>query len=158
MTDRASLGRAALTYAAHGWPVFPLVPLRKVPLTPKGFLDATLDTDQIIDWWTTNPRANIGVPTGLTTIGGCGLDVYDADTPEAAQLLREKHTHPDAPPMVALTSTPRGIHFWINATGRGNRTALLPGVDYRANGGYVVVPPSVGPSGGYLWKLPPWQD
>ena len=38
---------AALEYAAHGWPVFPLAPNAKTPLTAHGFKDATTDEAQI---------------------------------------------------------------------------------------------------------------
>src|SRR4030095_6754308 len=58
---------AALQYAAHGWPVFPLVPKGKTPLTAHGFKDATTDETQIRAWWTETPGANIGTPTGLVT-------------------------------------------------------------------------------------------
>jgi hypothetical protein len=154
MAEPSPLGRAALIYAGHGWPVFPLVPLRKTPLTARGFHDASTEPDQILDWWTANPRANIGVPTGPD---GCGLDVWDADTPGAIERLREGHKHPDAPVMAALSLTPRGMHYWIAATGDPCATSVAPGLDFRGVGGYVVVPPSVSPAGGYLWKLPPWQ-
>jgi hypothetical protein len=38
---------AALEYASHGWPVFPLAPNAKTPLTAHGFKDATTDEAQI---------------------------------------------------------------------------------------------------------------
>lgn len=156
MTETAPLGRAALHYASHGWPVFPLVPLRKTPLTRNGFKDASIQADQILDWWGANPRANVGVPTGAREDGGCGLDVYDADTPEAVDLLRMRSRDPQAPRMLALSHTPRGVHLWVEATGDACEIAIIPGLDYRGVGGYVVVPPSISPSGGYLWRQPPW--
>ena len=150
------LGRAALIYAQHGWPVFPLVPLRKTPLTQHGFHDASIEVDQILDWWGAAPRANIGVVTGPIEVGGCGLEVWDADTPEAVDLLRRQVSDPEAPSMVALSQTPRGVHLWVGATGDPCATAVAPGLDFRGTGGYVVVPPSVSPAGGYLWRQPPW--
>ena len=156
MTEVPPLGRAALFYAGKGWPVFPLVPLRKTPITAHGFKDASTEADQILDWWGANPRANIGVVTGPLDLGGCGLEVYDADTPEAVELLKTNLRNSDAPRMIALSQTPRGVHLWISASGRPNATALAPGLDYRGVGGYVVAPPSVSPSGGYLWRQQPW--
>src|SRR5690242_2109256 len=64
------LGAAALAYAGHGWPVFPLKPRDKIPLIPKaaggnGVHDATTDTEQITAWWTAHPDANIGLAAGV---------------------------------------------------------------------------------------------
>ena len=157
MTETSPLGRAALIYAAHAWPVFPLVPLRKTPLTAHGFKDASVDTDQILDWWGANPRANIGVVTGPVDQGGCGLDVYDADTPDAVELLKRQVSHPKAPTMAALSSTPRGVHLWVPASGDPREIGIALGLDFCGVGGYVVVPPSVTGTGGYLWRQPPWN-
>ena len=66
---RVTLVAAALAYAAMGWPVFPLSPQGKTPLIPRhrggrGFLDATVDHDQIAAWWDRCPIANVGIATG----------------------------------------------------------------------------------------------
>jgi putative DNA primase/helicase len=54
----------ALDYAKQGWPVFPCNPSTKQPYTAKGFKEATADVDRIVKWWTRQPNAMIGVPTG----------------------------------------------------------------------------------------------
>ena len=51
-----SLLGAALVYARAGWPVFPVIP-NKRPLTPHGFLDATVDEQRITRWWQQVPDA-----------------------------------------------------------------------------------------------------
>lgn len=159
MTDAyPDLGKAALWYASNGWPVFPLVRLRKTPLTPHGFKDASTSTDQVIDWWSVDPQANIGVVTGPLDTGGCGLDVWDADTPEAVELLKAQVSHPKAPRMVALSRTPRGVHLWVPADGSPRKIGVIPGLDYLGVGGYAVAPPSKAPAGGWLWRQPPWRD
>ena len=164
------LQASALWYAKHGWPVFPLKPRGKQPLTRHGFKDATTDPAIIRGWWAATPDANIGVPTGPD---GCGLDVIDVDGPEGFRSLADlRHTHcrPDCcaeeicpatgelPPVHAITWTPGGPgqHYWITATGDGNASRYEPGLDYRGRGGYVVVPPSLGLSGArYTWIARP---
>jgi len=54
----------ALSLAHQGIPVFPCGE-NKRPLTPNGFKDATCDPDIVHGWWTVQPNALIGVPTGV---------------------------------------------------------------------------------------------
>jgi hypothetical protein len=43
----------------------------------------------------------------------------------------------------------------VPPAGRGNGVKILPGVDYRGAGGYVVLPPSRGYNGRlYRWLTP----
>lgn len=68
--------KAALYYAeVMNWLVFPLKPQSKIPLTQHGFKDATRNTDQIIQWWTQYPDANIAIVTGAQS----GLFALDVD-------------------------------------------------------------------------------
>src|SRR5262249_49968906 len=75
MTGARELLPAALGYAGRGWPVLPLKPSRKDPLTPHGVRDATTDPAQIRQWWTKWPDANVGIATGKHS----GLVVLDVD-------------------------------------------------------------------------------
>jgi hypothetical protein len=149
------LQAAALTYASWGWPVFPLKPLSKVPATRRGFKDATLHPDQIRAWWTRQPDSNIGLPTGHA------FDVIDIDPPQGwhslTQLLSEEDPHtgrgdlPDAHGQVATASG--GAHYYVKPIpGRGNTVHILPGIDYRGAGGYVVAPPSTLGQPGRQWS------
>lgn len=168
------LKASALYYAGRlHWPVFPLKPRGKTPLTEHGFKDASLDPEQIRTWWTRWPDANIGTPTGEH---GCGYDIIDIDGRTGiTSLAHLKHAHcpPDCsaetfcsalgelPPVIARAMTPGadngpGFHYYTRATGDGNTTALEPGIDYRGLGGYVVVAPSVGFNGRkYSWVSRP---
>ncbi len=79
-----SLADAAAYYAANGWPVFPLH--SKYPYEgTHGYRDATLDSDQIQQWWTEHPKANIGIPTSDVA----GLLVLDVDMPDGHYSLQK---------------------------------------------------------------------
>ena len=141
------LMEAAVRYALDaGWPVFPLKPRSKAPLTRHGFKDATTDLKQIETWWTKHPDANIGVPTGAVS----GVVVLDLDGPAARAAIDELGAA--IPTLTSVTG--RGHHlFYQHPGGRvKNRTKILPDVDVRGDDGYVVAPPSVHPSGhDYHW-------
>ncbi len=145
---------AALAYARAGYPVFP-VKLDKTPLTPHGFKDASRDEDVIRAWWDKHPTASVGIPTGSVT----GLVVLDEDprhggTESLAQLVAEHGAIPESP--VARTGG-GGRHFWYSHPGGAvpSVVGFRPGLDLRADGGYVVVPPSPHSSGTpYSWIAP----
>lgn len=142
---------AALLYASWGWPVFPLRPGGKTPLTQHGFKDATTDTTQIRRWWTSTPAANIGLPTGIT------FDVVDVDVPAGIfewAKLRDSDAMPDGHGIVTTSSG--GRHIYVTPSGGGNLAGLRPGIDYRGNGGFVVAPPSVRADGApWMWTVKP---
>lgn len=159
---------AALTYAARGWPVFPIAPGTKVPLIPghaggRGVLDATTEIAQIEAWWAANPDANIGLATGAP-----GPDVLDVDVKtdgngwDAFGELRKAGLADD---VAIYVSTPSGgLHAYY--TGSTQRNGRIPGkhIDYRGAGGYVLAPPSVvdgktyvGDTGGVLGAQCDWR-
>jgi hypothetical protein len=141
------LVNAALRYAELGYPVFPCAPGGKVPFTPHGFKDATTDAAQIEAWWEKTPDANIGVPTA-------GLLVVDVDDPDNPWPADPTFAEDLAGSPISLT--PRGGRHhifrqpmgkaWKNTAGR-----IAPKVDTRADGGYIVVPPSVVDGKMYQW-------
>jgi hypothetical protein len=144
-----ALLNAALWYVDQGIPVFPVRPGEKRPLTQHGFKDATLDPDQIHAWWTTTPPANIGLPTGAR------FDVIDVDGQPGYESYAKLRAGGDVPDIIGRANTPRGIHVYIHPTGDGNTTSLLPGIDYRGAGGYVLAPPSRLTNGAvYRWQQP----
>lgn len=153
------LGAAAATYASWGWPVFPLKPHSKTPATRHGFKDATTDLERIRAWWTRHPTHNVGLPTGHL------FDVIDVDVPAGPRTLIQLAdvTNPDTgrpllPDAHALAATSSGgMHYYIKPQGKGNRAAMMPGIDFRGVGGYVVAPPSTlgAPGRAWSWVAPP---
>jgi Bifunctional DNA primase/polymerase, N-terminal len=139
---RTRAGEQALAYAAHGWPVFPCQPGGKQPATRHGFLDATTDPDMIAWWWRRQPDANLAIATGQP-----GPDVLDVDQHGKAgngfaafnRLKRARLVDGAA----AIIATPSGgLHAYF--AGSDQRCGKLPRhhLDFRAQGGYVVAPPS----------------
>ncbi|MFB7893684.1 bifunctional DNA primase/polymerase [Microbacterium sp. NPDC056044] len=137
--------RAAIRFAASGVPVFPCEPGGKRPLTGAGFLDATRDVDQVDAWWLRSPHANIGMPTGTRS----GIDVVDVDVKSDGTGFAMFQRAADAGLLdgeLARVRTPSGgLHAYFPAGPTPQRCwqAARSHIDFRGDGGYVVVPPSV---------------
>lgn len=139
---------AALTYARRGWGVLPLD--GKLPRTAHGSHDATTDPDAIAEWWARWPSANIGLATGDA------FDALDIDSFDALDELRRNLCPGEYLPSGPVVITGKGLHFYVRSTGAGNRAGVLPGVDWRGRGGYVVAPPSRHANGKrYRWARGP---
>lgn len=151
---------AALGYAARGWHVFPLRPRGKEPATPHGCRDATADRAAIRAWWTRAPDANIGIACGPSHLVVVDLD-RDKGGPDAWAGLRKRLGFDDA--TVTCLTGGGGVHLYFQApdgvTVRNSAGKLGEGIDVRAEGGYVVAPPSVHPNGSaYAWEVSAHPD
>lgn len=141
---------AALRYADLGYRVFPCAPGDNKPITKHGFHDATVDPDQIERWWAERPNANIGLPTE----GLLALDVDLLDGKPNPWLTPERQLDLARGPM-QLTPGGGSHYLFRQPEGKGWRnttSTLSPKVDTRADGGYIVVPPSARPDGVYRWQ------
>jgi len=140
----------ALDYARKGLSVFPLNARDKVPssgLAWKKYQSTRPSEAAIRNWGLHAPDANIAIVTGEIS----GLFVVDCDTQEAFDSLQERGFDE-----TALVQTGKGYHvyFAYPSFKVGNRAKVLPGVDIRGDGGYVVAPPSIHPSGvPYKWLV-----
>jgi hypothetical protein len=145
--SKEQLLSAALRYADLGYPVFPCAPGEKVPITSRGFKDATTDAAQITAWWEKHPDANVGIPTaGLLVVDVDGVDNPWPNDPDKGQDLAG----------CPVSLTPRGGRHLIFRQPSGNTWRNTAGkiatkVDTRADGGYIVVPPSVVVGKPYRW-------
>lgn len=162
---------AALAYARQGWRVLPLhsprgtgcscekttcVSPAKHPRTLNGFKDASNDPAVLEAWWKRWPDANVGVRTGEVS----GIVVVDVDSYHDGDAgLADLEAEHGALPATLTADTGGGGHHLVFAHPRNrevrNKAGMAKGVDLRADGGYVVVPPSVHISGrAYGWQRP----
>lgn len=161
-------------YTSLGWHVFPVHSLHpdnkctcsspncsnpgKHPATLHGLKDASLD-HTMFDW----RNRNVAVRTGRTS----GFFVLDLDprhgSDETIQALTSAHS-PFPLTVISVTggggrhiffrhppdvAIPSGTNIFANTYG--------PGVDIRADGGYVILPPSLHESGNpYRWSQDPF--
>jgi len=114
-----------------------------VPLTPSGFHDATTDSAVITAWWTRHPRANVAAPTGAPA-----FDVLDVDvrpTGSGWDALHEARAAGLVDGWVRAVQTPSGgLHLHYPGTGQRNGSIRGRHLDFRGQGGYVLLPPSLG--------------
>lgn len=145
---------AALYYRSLGWSVIPIRPKDKKPAIKwEQYQSERASAEQIRAWWKKWPRANVGIVAGSIS----GIIVLDVDGPEGRASLEGK----DLPPTTCTTTGSGGAHYIFKHPGGEvrNFARRLPGLDLRGDGGYIVAPPSVHPSGGiYEWGLPPEME
>jgi hypothetical protein len=148
-------GRAALAYCERlRWPVFPLAPRTKIPTQgSRGVHDATLKRDQILQWWTATPEANVGVACGQEA----GFWVLDVDPRSGGEFSLDDLVadHGSLPDTVIQETGGGGLHYVFKWPTNGSVPSLSPGpgLDVKSKGGYIVVSPSIHPSGNpYCWQ------
>ena len=159
---------AAIGYADKGWKVFPLhtpnldgtcscmksrcPDVGKHPRTEHGVKAATTELETINQWWTWWPQANIGIATGSTS----GIVVIDIDGDrggiESWQEFQDMHGRIET----LASTTGAGLHLYLicpsGVSLKSISNGLGRGIDVKAEGGYVVAPPSLHWNGNrYRW-------
>ena len=140
---------AALRYLEQGWSVIPLRANSKIPAVQWAeFQTRRATPEEVRQWWGQWPDANIGAITGSISgiiavdidprHGGNAEPIHHANHTGLLQRTAGGGTH-------LIYSYPGGVD-WIP-----NRTSVQPGVDIRADGGYIVVAPSEINGRPYTW-------
>lgn len=160
----------ALRYAEEGLAVFPTHWIEdgqcscgdsacssagKHPFLSGGFKIATTDATTIHGWWHTYPKANVAIATGKMS----GVFVIDVDTSDGKvgeESLRTLEEKVGSLPKDALVRTGSGgFHIYMKMPDqvlRGSTSKIADNIDVRADGGYVIAPPSTHKSGKqYEW-------
>jgi len=133
----------ALKYHDMGLSVIPIRPDKKPYIPWTDFQTRPPTPEEIKQWWTRWPKANIGIVTGPLS----GVLVIDCDSEEAYRKIQE--LLPDSF-ITCIAKTPRGYHiylFYPKGEHIGNAAGIMPGVDIRGEGGYIIAPPSVNGEG-----------
>jgi hypothetical protein len=149
---------AALAYAAHGFPIFPLSKHSKAPI-PKadrdahgkklaktgGFYKATTDPGIIHQWWHQNDHL-IGMPMGpASSVFAIDIDTAEDHADGVAEWEKITAEHGAIDTREHLTAT-GGRHLVLKYDDDqpiGCSRGLLPdGIDVKGRGGYIVMPPS----------------
>lgn len=153
------LQRAAADYIARGLAVIPLRRGQKVPATPHGINDWSDNPDQVPIWWGMEPWANVGIVTGQPSGGvfAIDLDVHDPVHSGIETLRDWESVHGELPETWEQVTGSGGRQLFYRASRRVRNSANGElGVDVRGDGGFVVAPPSIHPSGEpYEWSASP---
>lgn len=134
----------ATKLAKMGFKVFPLRENDKRPLFKgNAQTQGTTDQNQVRDIWTQHPNANIGIATGD------GLTVIDVDTKDSHgvdgenSMLEYQVDYGFINETLEVTTPTGGKHYYyLTDNEYSNKASILPGVDVRGLGGYVVGPGS----------------
>ena len=144
---------AALDYLDRDWSVVPVRARDKRPLIAwQVYQQRRATVDDVHGWFARWPNANVGIVTGVVS----GLVVVDIDPGHGGNesLAALEREHGRLPPTVEARSGGGGRHLYFAHPGGHvhNRAALAAGIDVRGDGGMIVAPPSLHPSGRhYQW-------
>jgi len=141
----------ALAYCRLGFHVIPIGKDKRPLVKWEEFQQRKATEDEVNAWWKRWPSGNIGVVTGAVP----GLVVIDIESAKGLDAYREKYGEPSAT-LMQRTGKENGIHLLKRHPRDGriyqNQVKVLPDVDTRGDGGYIVVAPSLHPSGKrYEW-------
>lgn len=145
----ALAGKPFFPCSADKRPAFDLLPKSadgKPTWTP---FRKRLATPEEITRWKRHPGP-WAMPCGALS----GFDVLDFDVPEGPKLYEDKYDGGELPP---TAMTPRGGYHALHAYQEGitvpNDVKLIPGLDVRSEGGYVIIPSAY--QDGRTWIVPP---
>jgi hypothetical protein len=136
------------------WSVIPVRPGDKKPKLGKNEVlpyREKFATDEELQRWFSDPKVNVGIITGKLS----NLFVVDLDKSKDHYQEENALLHFGDNINTPIAETPSGgNHLYFTYPGKGITIGenILPAIDYRGEGGYVVAPPSVnGYGNAYSW-------
>lgn len=145
--------QAALDYLARGWSVIPVREKAKRPAIPwKTYQSKCVSEKKLREWFRRSPDYNVAIVTGALS----DLVVLDVDPRHGGNesLRKLEKQHGALPQSMESITGGGGRHIYFSHPGGvvRNRINIEPGIDLRGDGGCIVAPPSVHPSGKcYRW-------
>jgi len=166
VADRSMLAHA-LSYAERGFSVVPVhsaasgkcscgnnkceSPGKHPRINWKNQSQVALTAEKLRQYWRAHPDSNIGIVTGHVS----ELVVIDIDGDDGIEALRTIGLDIDDIEAPIVQSGGGGLHIYCQypeMSGLATRAGVLPSVDIRADGGLIIAPPSIHPSGSpYEW-------
>jgi hypothetical protein len=152
---RSDLINSALDLASSNLPVFACTS-KKTPCGGHGHLDATTDRAAILDMFSHPYARMIGVPTGAVS----GFMVLDSDPRHGGDVWLQDNRRRIPRTRVHRTMS-NGRHLLLrhHPGVRNSQSVIAAGIDIRADGGYVIHPPSPGygiVDGADIAECPEW--
>lgn len=127
-----------------GWSVIPVGIEKKALVEWKKYQKEKATREQITEWFNKYPKANFAVVTGKIS----NIVVVDIDPRHGGsdEYFKDIHT------LIVKTGGGGWHYYFLYEEGIQNHVGILPGIDVRGEGGYVVLPPSSHKSGNsYQW-------
>ena len=141
----------AAEYVDNGWSILPVKPEEKRPYMANWlqYQRERATKDMVQNWFVNLAGAGIGVVTGKIS-NMIVLDV-ESDCPYPIEDILKKY-----PTQMVSRTGSGGYHLFYqypqNTGHVGNRVGIFERADLRADGGFIVLPPTRHPSGGqYQW-------
>tara|TARA_R110002012_G_scaffold321959_1_gene552812 strand:- start:1211 stop:3127 length:1917 start_codon:yes stop_codon:yes gene_type:complete len=130
----------------------------KIPLTQRGFKDASKDLEQLERWHAEFPNCNWGVRTGKLVVVDVDVSRQHEDgtvTPNGYDTLEDlEGRYGSLPETVVVHTGGGGRHHYYRVKEPISSGKLADSIDFKADGGYVVLPESIHPNTGkpYLFE------
>jgi hypothetical protein len=139
----------ALFYVSYGLSVIPLKPGEKTPLIKwEKYQEEPPSTAEVQKWFD-GSNNNIAIICGKVSGNLVVIDFDDAGVYE--KFLHEVESDAELKDIIGstwLVKTGKGFHIYLRVdTDKPVKTGKLPKIDIKGEGGYVVAPPSLHPSG-----------
>lgn len=141
----------AVEYLKKGWSLFPCLPLEKKPALKWKEFQERVPTEEEIEEWFSSDKEDSKAPPNLAIVTGriSSLVVLDYDPRHGDDILCKTLANEGLSPHVRTGGG--GLHYYFSWKEQGGKSCELPrnsagrvapGYDIRAEGGYVLAPPS----------------